>query len=521
MTIKEHINMILDKYNLKHLYNKYIAAVYVSLVMKEGFYWLLIYYNEFVKTNINKLQEITIMLLIIYGFNIPIDRLCVNTKDELCSELNKANYNYFNNIISNMSKIQLLNIDLVKYNNTLLKFNENMETYIKNIKNKLDIPIRSLNIIIIAYTKKYYSMYFILPLLYIIIIYIYNNKIITEEIVKKKEIDALNSYKDYITTSKNLLMNNNINNEYLQQIIQTCDNHSNDLKYIDKNINTKITLLIYISILLVFYKHYHQINYNDFIYYFIIIYDIELFTDKIGQYYEGKNNYNGMFSRLEYLNSFISNDKNVISNIDFDKIKITKIKNKIPYLNLINEIIINKGDHILIDGLSGSGKTSLLYILKSVFKPDEIIIEPAIDTIAHKVFISLSGQKNLYNGKLYNIISDHKKYDINVIQKVINLAKIKYTDNVDIDINLLSGGEKSRLLIAKILYINEIYDYNIFLFDEIDDNLDNDMAYIICQNILKHLSNKIILYITHNNHVKTLFNKIIKVNQGDITYNII
>jgi hypothetical protein len=65
---------------------------------------------------------------------------------------------------------------------------------------------------------------------------------------------------------------------------------------------------MYITVLVIIKLHFHQIDTSDFIYYFIIIYDIEFFTDKIGQYYESKKLYSGMLNRLEYLNTFVNKE---------------------------------------------------------------------------------------------------------------------------------------------------------------------------------------------------------------------
>lgn len=526
--------MIIDKYNLNYLYNKYIITTIIATVIREGFYWLLLYYNNYIKDHPEKMKEASIILLIIYGLNSPAEKLYINSRNKLCSELDRANYHYFNNKILNISKDKLLNLDLIKYNNTLFRFIDNIEDFIINIKNEYDIPIRSLTIIYIAFIKKYNSLYFILPILYIMIIHIYSKKILNEESTKEKELNAQNVIKDYIINSKNLLMNNSINTEYLQKLMILYDNHTNNLRYIDEDAHVKIVLIIYVTVLVIIKNHFNEIDPSDFIYYFIIIYDIEFFTDKVGQYYDNKKNYSGIINRLNYLNSFVEETKNDMIDLmknNLLKIHIAKIKNEKPKLFLKNDIVINSNDHILIDGESGSGKTSLFYIFKNIIKPDVLDItlydmsnniistkqqNYVIDIISKQSFIMLSGQRNLYNGKLYNIISDHNKYDENIIKKIIELAKFNYKENIEIDINKLSGGEKSRLLIAKLLYINEINNYSMYLLDEIDENLDKETAYEVCQNILEQLKNKIILYITHNNHVKKLFKKVIIVNRGEI-----
>jgi hypothetical protein len=67
MLIDQHISMIVNKYNLKYHYNKYIITSILSTIIREGYYWLLIYYNDIIKENPDKLKQVTILLLITYG----------------------------------------------------------------------------------------------------------------------------------------------------------------------------------------------------------------------------------------------------------------------------------------------------------------------------------------------------------------------------------------------------------------------------------------------------------------------
>jgi ABC-type lipoprotein export system ATPase subunit len=96
------------------------------------------------------------------------------------------------------------------------------------------------------------------------------------------------------------------------------------------------------------------------------------------------------------------------------------------------------------------------------------------------------------------------------LSKFIYLNKANYF----IDIDKISSGEKIRLSIAKIIYIVLKNNYKILLFDEIDKNLNDELAIAICKNIKTIFANKIILYITHNQKVKSLFTKVIYINNG-------
>ena len=70
----------------------------------------------------------------------------------------------------------------------------------------------------------------------------------------------------------------------------------------------------------------------------------------------------------------------------------------------------------------------------------------------------------------------------------------------------LSGGQKQRLTIARALLQNK----QIIIFDEATNGLNLYLEKKIISNILNTKS-KIIIFITHNNDITSIFNKVINV----------
>jgi ABC-type transport system involved in cytochrome bd biosynthesis fused ATPase/permease subunit len=239
--------------------------------------------------------------------------------------------------------------------------------------------------------------------------------------------------------------------------------------------------------------------------------------DIIMEYYKTKVTYTKMQERLTYLNSFIPEIKNIEESSKVTKIKIKKIINLKPKLEVSKPIIIEKNDHILLSGESGSGKTTLLYLLKGIVKPNKLEITPAIEIINSQTYITLPNHKSLYSGNLYDIITN---YDKNINEELIEYSLLaskiahRLNKNIFVDVETLSGGERIRLLIARIIYTVKTKNYNILLFDEIDENLNDKLAIEICNNLKEIFRDKIILYITHNEKVKLLFEKKIFVKNG-------
>ena len=250
--------------------------------------------------------------------------------------------------------------------------------------------------------------------------------------------------------------------------------------------------------------------------------DIEFIGDKIMEYYRNKSGFNRMQVRLDYLNSYKTQEPTLFRQEKINKITISNLSNSKPFIKLTNPLEINSSDHILLEGESGSGKTTLFYILKGIVKPEQLDISPDIKIISPNTYLTLPNHKSLYSGKLYDIITN---YSINPDVKLINFAleSAKINDKLITDdyvnVEKLSSGERIRLLIARIIYTVKNKNYDILLFDEIDENLNDDLAIEIWNNLSSILNDKMIIYITHNEQVKKLFSKKLTVKNGIMTFN--
>lgn len=518
MKIKEHINILIDKYDLRSLYNKYIFISILSTIIYESFYWTLIFFNNMLIHNPTMIKQYVGYLFILYFLNIPLKKIFYNIKIELVTKLDDANNKYFNNRIINISKKELLNFDLNKYYDILLTTKIDIFNYISALHFKYNIPIKCITLLVVAINQKSWIIFSLLPFFYIIINNLYaktekeSNKLIVNEYEIKEHI------KKYIINSKTFLINNDFNESFINKKISDYLNFNKNIYELDINLNMKTNILIIIFILIVLKNNINNLKVENFIVYMMIIYDITFITDALTEYYDRKQYYRSSNIKLKFLYSFVP----VINNITYEpinQITINYIYNEEPYININKQIIINNNDHILIDGDSGSGKTSFLYIIKGIIDAKIINIEPNIKHINNNSYITLPNHKSIYNGNLYDIITNYEEnpnYDlINASIKISKIDKI-LNENTIIDIEKISSGERIRLLIARLIYTIKNKNYKILLFDEIDENLNDNLAIEICKNIREIFNDKIILYISHNRKVKELFNKKIKLENGSI-----
>ena len=270
----------------------------------------------------------------------------------------------------------------------------------------------------------------------------------------------------------------------------------------------------------------NEITPSNIIRYFLIVYDIDTISKKVRKFYKNKMSYDKMGVKLKALNDLLNEDNLAIdkSAEKITRIHIKALVNDKPALKLQKPILLNSGDHMLIDGVSGSGKTSLMYLLKGVIKVNYYEIEPALEKIHSRCFITLPNHRDLFSAKLYEILTNFDYNPnvelINSTLKIVNLEKYLKSENLNpfINVQSLSAGEFTRVMIARLIYqIQSSNMYDVLLFDEIDMNLNNDLSVEICSTLRKIFSDKIIMYITHNDEVKKLFDNKVYVQNGVIS----
>lgn len=522
--IENHLKIILEKYNLKSLYTKYLFLAIFYYTLKESFYWLLVLFSSLLQSKSEMLTMFVIILLLVYILTVPLKKYYINIKQEFLNKLRIANYKYFNEKLIGIKKELLVNFDFVEYFNNIDKFNDYFNEYILSEQVKFNIPIGIITLLVIAYLNNFSAMIFLFMVFYYVCTQVHENKIKKESQYTHESIEIENQLRNYIINSKEFVMNNNFNNKYLDYILESFENVNGKLLNCINIADYKVNIFLAIFIVIVIYLRQDKLNPVDFMVFFLAVYDVEFIADKIFEYYRHKMSYSALVEKLNYLNNIeteIQKQININNKINETEIIINKINIDKPKLNNIKKIKIKPSDKILVNGESGSGKTSLLYLLKGVLKCEELEIEPNIELINSQAFLVLSQHKSIFSGQLGDIISNYESNpNIKLIEEAINISKLIHkfkTLNTYIDIDKLSGGERMRLLIARLIYtIKNNNNYNILLFDEIDENLNKDLAIEIAQKLLTIFKDKTILYITHNNDVKKLFKKQINVKNGII-----
>ncbi len=183
---------------------------------------------------------------------------------------------------------------------------------------------------------------------------------------------------------------------------------------------------------------------------------------------------------------------------------------------------INKGDKVALIAVNGAGKSSMLEILAGKESPDggllsvkrglriaylrqspylnegKKIIDELFSTDSDLVKTIREYEECLLSGTpemlqvMVQRMDDHKAWDYEVSVKQI-LTKLKLPD-LNAFINTLSGGQKKRVALAKVL----VEDSDLLILDEPTNHLDLDMIEWLEEYLMK--SKKTLLMVTHDRY---------------------
>ncbi len=203
--------------------------------------------------------------------------------------------------------------------------------------------------------------------------------------------------------------------------------------------------------------------------------------------------------------------------------KTGKIKNHA--LNKVN-LVINKGEIIVVLGPSGSGKTTLLNCISGLDKPTKGRIKIKKDYISRYDERDLTKFRRKHLGfifQTYNLLENlnvkqnvevgaslsKKKVNIDKILDIVDMTnhKHKYMDE-------LSGGEQQRVSIARALAKSP----DIMFCDEPTGALDEDTGKRVLEALVSanEKYGTTLIIITHNPGIASIGDRIIKMNSGSI-----
>lgn len=192
----------------------------------------------------------------------------------------------------------------------------------------------------------------------------------------------------------------------------------------------------------------------------------------------------------------------------------------------IDDLNIKQHKVTCIVGESGSGKSTLLRLLNKLISYDsgEIFYNDQplnlIDSIKlRRNVVMLPQIPSIFPGTVrdnlligLNFAEKPSTDDARLLQ-ILNLVHLN--KNLDDNSDMLSGGEKQRLALGRILLL----DPDVFLLDEPSSALDDETERIIIERLVAYTkgASKTLIMVTHSKQIaKTYSDSIIEIFQGKV-----
>lgn len=187
-------------------------------------------------------------------------------------------------------------------------------------------------------------------------------------------------------------------------------------------------------------------------------------------------------------------------------------------------LTINKGENVILLGPSGSGKSSLIYLLSSLRKPT------GGEILYNDISLSTQNDKNIadirrkhfgfifqmhfllpYLSVLENVMLGKSNFDKQNKERAENLLlQLGLREHIGKRMHQMSGGQRQRVAIARAI-MNEP---DVIFADEPTASLDHQTACEVISILKNHKKDSILLMATHDTSILTGDERVIKVADG-------
>ena len=195
----------------------------------------------------------------------------------------------------------------------------------------------------------------------------------------------------------------------------------------------------------------------------------------------------------------------------YEVARVEDVSKIYPPLTVFSDVSFSiiRGQKIALVGANGSGKSTLSRLISGIEQPASGRI-----TLGHNVQCSYYLQESVqnldYSKTIFEEISETGKIDASRKRDLLG-AFLFHGDDIYKRIGVLSGGEKSRLALLKVL----LQDSNFLILDEPTNHLDASTRQIFEKALLQYAGT--VLLVSHDRHfLDSLADRVLEIRDGQI-----
>ncbi|MCT4596936.1 MAG: ATP-binding cassette domain-containing protein [Vallitalea sp.] len=183
----------------------------------------------------------------------------------------------------------------------------------------------------------------------------------------------------------------------------------------------------------------------------------------------------------------------------------------------IPSLLIEEGKITTFIGQSGGGKTTILRLLNKMISPsDGMILYKGnnlehINSVTHRREVTMLSQSPIvFDGNIRDNLLvgfEFQERQIPSDDKLIEvLRSVSLSKSLDDMVTHLSGGEKQRLALARVLLL----DSKVYLLDEPSSSLDESTEELIIKMFTQFVKdNKTLIMVTHSRDIANKYSDVI------------
>ena len=172
--------------------------------------------------------------------------------------------------------------------------------------------------------------------------------------------------------------------------------------------------------------------------------------------------------------------------------------------------ILNRGERVALVGINGAGKSTLLRLLSMNEEPSSGTIK-----IGHNVKFSYYSQESALNIDYSHTVWEEARSvssKLNDVERRNLLGAFLFSgDDIHKSVSVLSGGEKARLALYKLM----LEETNFLILDEPTNHLDQNTREIVERALLKYQGT--LLIVSHDRHfLDALAERVLEIRDGKL-----